>query len=88
MLVDESKYQSHEVHLLLGYFLISLGIFLWVIGFYSIVFSKLFMPYTGHKVLDWIKEDYYYCMVIPSYSLLIWAFIYFNWLAMKYFRHN
>ena len=68
---------------MIGYFLIFLGILFWVVGFYTIVVSKLVMPYTGHKALDWIKNDYYYCMVVPSYMLLIWVFIYFNWFAMK-----
>ena len=87
-LVEESRYQSHEVHMLIGYALVSIGISFWVFGLYSIVISKIFMPYTGHKLLDGIKDDYHYCAAVPAYCLLIWAFVYANWVAMKYFRHN
>ena len=87
-LVDQSKYQSHEVHFIIGIFLIFIGLLLWFVGFYTIFVSKLLMPHTGHRALDWIKDDYYYCCAIPSWVLLIWAFIYPNWVAMKYFRHN
>jgi hypothetical protein len=60
----------------------------WTFGIYSIVVSKLFMPMTGHKILDWIKEDQYYCCVVPSYIVLLMPFIWLNWTAMKYFRHT
>ena len=74
--------------MLIGYALVSIGISFWVFGLYSIVISKVFMPYTGHKLLDGIKDDYHYCAAVPAYCLLIWAFVYANWVAMKYFRHN
>ena len=86
-LVDQSKYQSYEVSHMLGYALIFMGILTWTFGFYSIVISKLLMPKTGHVILDWIKEDMYYCCVFPSYIFCMVPLIYFNWASMKYFRH-
>ena len=86
-LVDQSKNQSYEATHLIGYALIFMGIFIWVTAFYSIFLSTLFMPKTGHLILDWVKDDMYYCNVVPSYCFLMVIIAYFNWSAMKYFRH-
>ena len=72
---------------LLGYALILMGVFTWVFGCYSILISKLLMPETGHIILDWIKNDMYYCCVVPCYIMCMLPIIYFNWASMKYFRH-
>lgn len=73
---------------MLGYFLIFLGLMTWTVGVYSILISKVFMPKTGHMLLDWIKEDKYYCCVLPSYLVYCMPLVWFNWTAMKYFRHT
>ena len=86
-LVNKSKYQSYEITHLLGWALICLGMFTWFFGCYSIFISKMLMPYTGHVILDWIKDDMYYCCVIPCYLICMLIILYFNWAAMKYFRH-
>ncbi|CAG8609518.1 26009_t:CDS:2 [Dentiscutata erythropus] len=54
---------------------------------YAIVVSK-FMPETGNKTLDWIKIDEYYCLLIPITLLVTIHAIFWNWLGMKFFRHN
>ena len=54
---------------------------------YSIILSKWFVQHTGHKILDWVKDDTYYCCAIPSYLMIMVIIVYFNWSAMKYFRH-
>ena len=55
---------------------------------YWIVFSKL-LPYTGHPVLDWLKDDHFYCVLFPVlFGPIVVFIVYFNWLAMKYFRHS
>ena len=72
---------------LLGYALIFLGVLTWLFGCYSILVSKVLMPRTGHVILDWIKDDMYYCCVVPCYLVWMVPIIYFNWASMKYFRH-
>ncbi|CAG8626020.1 19755_t:CDS:2 [Rhizophagus irregularis] len=43
---------------------------------------------TGNKTLDWIKKDEYYCLLVPlTLPVTIYA-VFFNWLGMKFFRHN
>jgi len=55
---------------------------------YWIIFSKL-LPYTGHPVLDWLKDDHFYCILLPILcGPILILFVYLNWLAMKYFRHS
>ena len=74
--------------MILGYAFVFAGFLFWVVGFYSVIVSKLFMPYTGHLILDWIKDDKYYCALIPSWLLSVAIVSWVNWVSMKYFRHT
>lgn len=76
------------MHVILGYAFILAGIFYWVVGIYAVVVSKIFMPLTGHQVLDWIQQDKYYCALLPSWLVIVGLLSSFNWIAMKYFRHG
>ena len=73
---------------LTGYLLITLGCIIFVGSTYSMIVSKIFMPYTGNKVLDWIKDDEHYMFLLPSTMLMMILFGYWNWVSMKFFRHN
>ena len=72
----------------MGYAFIFVGILFWVIGWYSVVFSKILMPFTGHQVLDFIKNDKYYIALLPSWILFTVMITWVNWVSMKYFRHT
>lgn len=76
------------MHAILGYAFLIAGIFYWVVGIYAVVVSKIFMPLTGHRVLDWIRDDKYYCALLPSWIVILVLLSWVNWLAMKYFRHG
>ncbi|KAF9979388.1 hypothetical protein BGZ65_006653 [Modicella reniformis] len=62
-----------------------------MIGFtasmYALVASN-YMPMTGNKILDWIKQDSHYCMLVPVTIPVTVLAVLFNWLGMKLFRHN
>ena len=76
------------MHTFLGYFLIFMGGVSFVYGWYSLVISKYLIGETGHALLDWIRNDNYYCFAVPAYLLIMVFIVYFNWLFMKYFRHS
>ncbi|KAL1917274.1 uncharacterized protein VTP21DRAFT_4930 [Calcarisporiella thermophila] len=70
-----------------GYALLITTFVMFVVGMYAVVVSK-FMPVTGNKILDAIKEDVYYSALVPlTLPVTVWAVLW-NWLGMKYFRHN
>ncbi|KAL0145106.1 phosphatidylinositol N-acetylglucosaminyltransferase subunit Y-domain-containing protein [Mucor lusitanicus] len=72
---------------LYGYALLIATIFVFVMSGYSIIGSK-YMPDTNNKVLDWIKYDNYYCLLIPI-TAIVWIYwVLWNWMGMKFFRHN
>jgi Phosphatidylinositol N-acetylglucosaminyltransferase subunit Y len=52
---------------------------------YAMVISKL-LPATGHRVLDAIAVDQYYCFLVPLTSVPAVAAIYFSWMSLKFFR--
>ena len=62
--------------------------FLFFVGsLYAIVVAK-HMPTTGNVFIDAIKDDHYYCYLVPfTIPVLIIAVI-SNWVALKFFRHN
>ena len=54
---------------------------------YWLVISKL-MPPTGNAVLDWLRDDYYYCLLVPiTVPVTVFAG-YLSWFTNKLFRHN
>lgn len=77
---------SNQTDGVLGILFILSGGLLWSSFLYALVISKYFMPYTGNKILDAIKDDEYYCCLIPITIVSAVIFSYFNWLSMKYFR--
>ena len=73
---------------LVGYFLITIGALIFIGSTYSMLIAKIFMPYTGNKILDWIKDDEHYIFLLPSMIVTMMVFAYWNWVSMKIFRHN
>ncbi len=68
--------------------LLLIGTFLFFsCGIYATVISK-FMPVVGHFVLDFLREDYFYSLLIPLLIPVAIVTIYLNWLGLKFFRHN
>lgn len=59
----------------------------YIIGMYALVVSKI-MPETGNPILDWVARDYYYSSLIVVMIPVSVIFVYFNWLSLKFFRHN
>jgi hypothetical protein len=57
------------------------------------VYKKIYKKKHHHthntrKLLDWIKYDNYYCLLIPITAIVWIYFILWNWMGMKFFRHN
>ena len=87
-LVKQTKYESNATDGVLGILFIVAAMVIFTFSLYAFIISKLFMPYIGNRILDWIKDDEYYCCLIPSTAISTFMFMYLNWVAMKYFRHS
>ena len=87
-LVKQKRYESNAIDGILGVVLILGAMFTFTFGIYSFIISKWLMPYTGNRILDEIKNDEYYCCLLPSTLITTLFFMYINWVAMKYFRHS
>ena len=48
------------------------------------VLSKLF-PRTGIEILDAVREDRYYCFLIPLTIVPTMIAVYLNWVGMMFF---
>ncbi|KAH8556738.1 phosphatidylinositol N-acetylglucosaminyltransferase subunit Y-domain-containing protein [Umbelopsis sp. PMI_123] len=70
-----------------GYALLAATFATFTITAYTAV-GTYFVPYTGYKILDAIKDDDYYCLLVPITSIVCIYFIVWNWMGMKFFRHN
>lgn len=85
--LTHQKYQDPELTIMSGY----LTIFLTFVGFVILSFWMIgskFLPETGHAVIDFMRTDYHYCVVLPLLYPVFYIFIYKNWASMKAFRHN
>ena len=54
---------------------------------YWLLLSKL-LPPTGHWLLDALREDRYYCVLVPLSLPIALVASYLGWFASKLFRHN
>lgn len=69
-----------------GSLLILLSLPLFCAAAYALVISKL-LPATGNWILDSIKQDRYYCFLIPLTLPVTFLAVYFHWLSLKFFKH-
>lgn len=54
---------------------------------YTMILSKV-LPVPQNKILQSIAMDRHYCL-LPSASIVMMViFVFFNWLGLKYFKHN
>lgn len=79
----------HDNHIteIVGFFLIGLSALLFVLVLYALIFSPL-VGSTEHVLLDFIREDTYYCFLIPLLIPTTVIILYVNWVSVKFFRHT
>ncbi|KAJ1981228.1 hypothetical protein H4R34_002151 [Dimargaris verticillata] len=70
-----------------GYALLLATFCFFALGLYTVVISK-FMPATGNRILDAIRQDQYYCFLLPLTLTVAFYTVIWNWVGMKLFRHN
>ncbi|EGC39147.1 hypothetical protein DICPUDRAFT_21913, partial [Dictyostelium purpureum] len=78
---------NHDLTAFYGWIIIICTLTFFIVTTYCLIFSKL-LPDTGNRILDFIKYDWYYCLLIPALVPVTVATVYFNWLSLKFFRHN
>ena len=81
------KAKPHQFTRFEGVKIIVLTLLVAAMFVYATVISKL-MPITGHWLLDAVREDHYYCYLIPLTVPTALFAIYLNWLSMNFFRNN
>ena len=80
-------WQDEEETRLAGYALLIVTAFFTSMCIYGIVISKL-LPNTGDALLDAVADDYHYCVLVPLTVPVALIAVYWNWVSMKFFRHN
>ncbi|EFA76983.1 transmembrane protein [Heterostelium album PN500] len=70
-----------------GWLVILCTLIFFIFTTYCLVISK-FLPDTGNRILDFIKYDWYYCLLLPVLVPVTIITVYLNWLSLKFFRHN
>lgn len=71
----------------IGFTLLAFGCLLFIGVFYSILIAP-FLGDSGHVLLDFVKNDNYYCCLVPFMIPTAFAFAYSNWVSIKFFRHT
>lgn len=54
---------------------------------YWLVLSKL-LPPTGHHLLDWLRDDEYYCVLVPLTLPVAVLVGYLSWFTNQLFLRN
>jgi phosphatidylinositol glycan anchor class Y biosynthesis protein len=70
-----------------GFFIMFSSVILFFFFLYAVIISKL-LPYTGWSLLDMVKDDHYFCYLMPLIILPTYSVIYLNWLAISHFQQN
>ncbi|CAO3649175.1 unnamed protein product [Cunninghamella echinulata] len=84
VLVPESEPDNTYIY---GYLLLGTTFTTFIILMYAMIGSN-YAPITHVNWLDWVKKDEYYCLLIPITAIVWIYFIIWNWMGMKFFRHN
>ncbi|CAM6108823.1 unnamed protein product [Calypogeia fissa] len=66
--------------------LIATGVLLLVVFLYAAIVSKM-LPPTGIFVLDALRADWYYNLLVPLTIPTMVVAVYLHWLSMKLFKH-
>ena len=85
--VREEYFQSENLTEIMGALVITMAAIIFIVLFYAIIGSKLLEP-TGNYLLDFIREDQYYCVLLPLMLPVTVIALYCNWVSMKFFRHS
>ena len=64
-----------------------LGLFAVVVLSFWLLLST-FVPATGNWFLDWLREDQYYCLLVPLTVPVTLVASYFTWLFNMLFQRN
>ncbi|CAM0955805.1 unnamed protein product [Alopecurus aequalis] len=73
-------------HLPMGYALVAFGITLLAGFLYAAVLSKALPPPDNWFLLA-IRNDRYYCLLVPLTVPVIIVAVYLHWMSMKMFKH-
>jgi len=69
----------------LGWSLVIGAVLVWVTVVYMTLVSKA-LPATGNVVLDWMREDMYFCHLLPMLIPSLILFRYWGWFSMELFK--
>ncbi|KAI8621106.1 hypothetical protein BC830DRAFT_1058540 [Chytriomyces sp. MP71] len=50
--------------------------------------DRSLIKHVQHQILRAIRNDNYYCFVLPLMPPILLFFVFFNWLGLKLHRHN
>lgn len=85
--LTSNKYQDTQQTIMWGFGIVVFAMILFVVLAFWMFGAKM-VPKTGHPIIDFMQEDYYYCAMLPLLYPIFFIFIYKNWVGLKAFRHN
>lgn len=76
---------STEPRPVLGWLLVCSAALVWAALVYATLLAKA-MPETGLRLLDAMREDTYFCHLLPTLVPSLIAFRYWGWFSMALFK--
>lgn len=81
------KFPFHSVEVY-GYLMVFGFASFGLVFLYAAIVSKMLPEFENYPVLNAIRNDYYFCYLIPLSILPTYSIIYLNWLSMRHFEQN
>jgi hypothetical protein len=86
--------EEHEVHapqdnitLIIGYCCLLGGATLFILTVYSMFFAKR-LDDSEYILIKFMRQDEFYCYLVPLIIPIASIYVYLNWISMKFFRHT
>jgi phosphatidylinositol glycan anchor class Y biosynthesis protein len=82
--LNDQSYLSRRRY---GIFIGVLTVCFFCYNLWALVICRM-IPKTNIWIIEWYRNDHYYCYLIPVLGPAYFYFQLVNWLGMKYFKHN
>ena len=85
---EDDEPNPQPIHKFRAYIVLIVAILSLVVYIYAAFVTKMLGPDSQLPFASILKNDFYYCYLIPLTLLPTYFVLYLNWLSMQYFESN
>lgn len=85
--MSSSRRSGPESTVLWGYLLVAAS-FLWFFSTMFVLAGTKLLPETGNALLDFLRTDWYYSLLVPNTIPVVLVAVYLVWFSRKLYQHS